>query len=72
MTPTIRIDQVDHIGIRVRDFDRAMTFYRALGFELLLKVPYDAVAIIKPSHRAMVTARSRAVRRVRSGWDTGR
>ncbi len=47
MTATIKIEQVDHIGIRVRDFDRAMTFYRVLGFELLLKVPYDAVAIIK-------------------------
>jgi lactoylglutathione lyase len=43
----INIEQVDHIGIRVRDFDRAMAFYAILGFELIHKVEYDAVAIIK-------------------------
>ena len=43
----INVQQVDHIGIRVRDFDRAMQFYRVLGFELHHKVDYDAVAIIR-------------------------
>lgn len=43
----IRIEQVDHIGIRVRDFDRALTFYRGLGFELAHRVTFDEVAIIK-------------------------
>ena len=43
----IAIERVDHIGIRVRDLDRALAFYRVLGFELLHKVEYDAVAIIK-------------------------
>ena len=33
MSETITIQQVDHIGIRVADLDRAMTFYSVLGFE---------------------------------------
>ncbi|HEY3920177.1 MAG TPA: VOC family protein [Stellaceae bacterium] len=41
------IDRVDHIGIRVRDFERAMAFYRVLGFELRHRVDFDAVAIIR-------------------------
>ena len=43
----ITIEQVDHIGIRVRDLERALGFYRVLGFELAHKVTFDAVAIIK-------------------------
>jgi lactoylglutathione lyase len=43
----IEIQQVDHIGIRVRDFERAMAFYGVLGFALHHKVDYDAVAIIR-------------------------
>jgi lactoylglutathione lyase len=43
----ITVERVDHIGIRVRDFDRALGFYRVLGFELVHKVTFDAVAIIK-------------------------
>lgn len=46
-TPSINIEQVDHIGIRVRDFDRALAFYGVLGFDLHHKVDYDAVAIIR-------------------------
>jgi lactoylglutathione lyase len=45
----ITIEQVDHIGIRVRDFDRALAFYRVLGFELEYRVTFDAVAIIRNS-----------------------
>jgi lactoylglutathione lyase len=45
--PGIAIERVDHIGIRVRDLDRALAFYGALGFELHHKVTFDAVAIIK-------------------------
>jgi lactoylglutathione lyase len=44
---SVTIDRVDHIGIRVRDFDRAMEFYRVLGFELRHRVEFDAVAIIR-------------------------
>jgi lactoylglutathione lyase len=46
----VPIDGVDHIGIRVRDFDRAMAFYRVLGFELRHRVDFDAVAIIRNKH----------------------
>jgi lactoylglutathione lyase len=47
MTETITIERVDHIGIRVRDLDRAMKFYDVLGFKLMHKVTFDAVAIIR-------------------------
>jgi lactoylglutathione lyase len=43
--PSIAIDRVDHIGIRVRDLDRALAFYGVLGFELHHKVTFDAVEI---------------------------
>jgi lactoylglutathione lyase len=43
----ITVERVDHIGIRVRDLDRALAFYRLFGFELVQKVTFDAVAIIK-------------------------
>ena len=43
----VPIDRVDHIGIRVRDFDRAMAFYKVLGFDLRHRVEFDAVAIIR-------------------------
>lgn len=42
----IDIERVDHIGIRVRELDRALAFYRVLGFELRHKVDFDDVAIV--------------------------
>ena len=50
MASSVTIDRVDHIGIRVRDFDRAMAFYRVLGFTLRHRVEFDAVAIIRNAH----------------------
>ena len=47
MTQTIAIERVDHIGIRVRDLDRAMAFYRILGFELVRRATGDDVAIVR-------------------------
>lgn len=47
MSQTVSIERVDHIGIRVRDFDRALNFYRVLGFELVHQAESDAVAIIR-------------------------
>jgi lactoylglutathione lyase len=47
---SIDIRRVDHIGIRVQDLERAMTFYRVLGFELLYQATGDAVAIVKNAH----------------------
>jgi lactoylglutathione lyase len=48
--PTIDIPRVDHIGIRVKDLDRAMKFYEVLGFKLLAKAANDAVAVVKNAH----------------------
>jgi lactoylglutathione lyase len=47
MNQTIAIERVDHIGIRVRDLDRALEFYRVLGFSLLQRAKGDDVAIVK-------------------------
>lgn len=43
----MNIFQVDHIGIRVVDAKRAVNFYRGLGFDVVLKVDFDAVIIMK-------------------------
>ena len=47
MSQKIAIQRVDHIGIRVRDLDRALGFYRVLGFELLHRATGDDVAIVQ-------------------------
>jgi lactoylglutathione lyase len=47
VSEAVSVERVDHIGIRVRDLDRALAFYAVLGFELHHKVTFDAVAIIK-------------------------
>jgi lactoylglutathione lyase len=50
MSAAIEIPGVDHIGIRVRDFERAMKFYAMLGFSLHAKATNDAVAIVRNAH----------------------
>ena len=47
MSQTISIERVDHVGIRVRDLDRTLNFYQALGFSLLQRSDNDDVAIIR-------------------------
>ena len=47
---TIDIRAVDHIGVRVRDLDRALAFYELLGFRLHWKSATDAVAVIRNAH----------------------
>jgi catechol 2,3-dioxygenase-like lactoylglutathione lyase family enzyme len=47
MEQTIAIERVDHIGIRVRDLERALAFYRVLGFELVHRARGDDVAIVR-------------------------
>ena len=47
MKQTIGVERVDHIGIRVRYLDRALEFYRVLGFNLLQRAKGDDVAIVK-------------------------
>src|SRR5215472_3820425 len=50
MAQRIAIERVDHIGIRVRNLDRALAFYRVLGFELVRRAAGDDVAIIRNEH----------------------
>ena len=47
MAQTIAIEWVDHIGVRVRNLDRALAFYGVLGFELVRRAEGDDVAIIR-------------------------
>jgi len=47
MTQTVPIERVAHIGIRVRDLDRALGFYRVFGFTLSHRAQGDDVAIIR-------------------------
>jgi lactoylglutathione lyase len=50
MGDTIAIERVDHIGVRVRHLDRALAFYRVLGFELAHRAKGDDVAIVRNEH----------------------
>jgi lactoylglutathione lyase len=47
MSKTVDIERVDHIGIRVRDLERALAFYRVLGFTLVRRATGDDVAIVR-------------------------
>jgi len=47
---SIDIPRVDHIGVRVRDLERALAFYELLGFTLQWKAGNDAVAVIRNVH----------------------
>jgi len=44
---SIDIERVDHIGIRVRDEERAIAFYGSLGFVVTHRATNDAVVIVK-------------------------
>ena len=46
----IDVPAVDHIGVRVRDLERAMKFYGILGFRLEHKAANDAVAVVRNVH----------------------
>jgi lactoylglutathione lyase len=50
MAQTVAIERVDHIGVRVRNLDRALAFYRAFGFALVHRAEGDDVAIIRNEH----------------------
>ena len=43
----INIKNVDHLGIRVTDAQRALSFYKILGFDLHKEVDFDSVIIVK-------------------------
>jgi lactoylglutathione lyase len=46
----IEIQAVDHIGIRVSDANRAVAFYRQLGFEPVYTDAKDPVIIVRNRH----------------------
>ena len=43
----MRIESVDHIGIRVSDEARSVAFYRRLGFEVVYRDRTDPVVILR-------------------------
>ena len=43
----IKIKNVDHVGIRVADEERALKFYEVLGFKFFWRATGDAVVKIK-------------------------
>ena len=47
MGTSINVERVDHTGIRVNDPARALKFYAMLGFEVVTKVEFDPVIIIR-------------------------
>jgi lactoylglutathione lyase len=50
MAETVAIERVDHIGIRVRNLDRALAFYQVLRFALAHRAAGDEVAIVRNEH----------------------
>jgi catechol 2,3-dioxygenase-like lactoylglutathione lyase family enzyme len=50
----IDIQTVDHIGIRVADLDRALTFYGLFGFVAEHRAQNDAVVVIKNPHKVEI------------------
>ena len=65
MAQTIAIERVDHIGIRVRNLDRALAFYGVLGFELVRRAAGDDVAIIRNEHNLELNSCSMPMRAIR-------
>ena len=47
MSDIINVERVDHTGIRVTDPDRAIAFYEILGVEVITRVTFDPVIIVR-------------------------
>lgn len=43
----MKINRLDHVGIRVMEFDRAIDFYEKLGFSLIRKDLEERVVVMK-------------------------
>jgi predicted enzyme related to lactoylglutathione lyase len=65
-TQTVAIDRVAHIGIRVRDLDRALAFYRVLGFTLSRRAEGNNVAIIRKASKSTLSSMPMPVIRQRT------
>src|ERR1700726_1335590 len=50
MAQNIAIERGEHLGVRVRNLDRALGFYRVLGFAVVRRAEGDDVAIIRNEH----------------------
>jgi catechol 2,3-dioxygenase-like lactoylglutathione lyase family enzyme len=59
MAQSMAIERVDHIGVRVRNLDRALAFYRMLGFAVLHRAEGDDVAIIRHPPASPASSSSR-------------
>lgn len=47
LTRAISVERVDHVGIRVRDAERAISFYKIFGFTVHHRSDIDSVVIIR-------------------------
>ena len=49
LASAISVERVDHVGIRVRDAERAISFYEVFGFTVHHRAEIDSVVIIRNS-----------------------
>lgn len=46
--------KMDHVGIRVRDGERSIEFYRRFGFEVIFVDPTDPVVVLRNRHEVEI------------------
>ncbi len=50
----IAINGIDHVGIRVADFNRSVSFYRNFGFEVTRKDLQEHVLVLRHQHGTLL------------------